>query len=360
MNSNSSVRPLDQPSRCVGSGLVALDIVVERESPDECFVRSGGSCGNVMAILSYLGWESYPISRLGLDGAAKIVLTDLVRFGVNTRFVRQDPVASTPAIIERIQKSKNGHRAHSYKLHCPYCGNYLLKYRTISKEMIQQALQEVDRPQVFYFDRVSRGILNLAKSFRGQGALIVFEPSGVGDENLFIEATSLSHILKYSQERFSDSSGLLGSASAPLEVQTLGRGGLKYRRSLQNEERSPWRCMPAFKVNTVADEAGAGDWCTSGLIHSLGRYGADSFWRTRSSGIEKAMQLGQALAAISCQFTSARGLMYSTSLSKLNVLVRDLIGGQIPFFEPDIPTDRSARELLQMVCSRCRQLSRRS
>ena len=356
MISLSSIPPLEHRSQCVGSGLVTLDIVVDRELPDKCIVRSGGSCGNVLTILSYLGWKSYPVSKLGQDSAAKIVLADLARFGVDTKFIRQEILASTPLIIEGIRSTKNGYRAHSYRLRCPHCGNYLLKYRAISQEMTEKALREVSRPEVFYFDRISRGILDLAESFRKQGALIVFEPSGVRDENLFIKATNLSHILKYSHERLSDASGLIGDTVIPLEVQTLGREGLRYRRRRRNKAISSWRYMPAFETNTVADEAGAGDWCTSGIIHSLGRYGASSFWRTRSVGIEKALQLGQALATISCQFTSARGVMYSVSLSELNVLVRKLTSGQSLSGTPEFPPYGSLRDLLQTVCSRCSQL----
>ena len=356
MISHSSIRPLEQRTQCVGSGLVTLDIVVDGDSPDDCIVRSGGSCGNVMAILSYLGWESYPVSRLGQDNAAKIVLADLARFGVDTRFIRRDILTNTPSIIEKIRSTKNGHRAHSYRLHCPHCGSYLLRYRAISQEMAEQALREVSQPEVFYFDRTSRGILDLAKSFRKQGALIVFEPSGVRNEKLFIEATNLSHILKYSQERLSDASGLLGDTVIPLEVQTLGREGLRYRQRQRNNVNGSWRYMPAFEMNTVADEAGAGDWCTSSIIHSLGRYGASSFWRTRSVGIERALQLGQALAAISCQFTSARGVMYSVSILELDVLVQELITGQNISGKPKLLPDGTIRDLLQTVCSHCSQL----
>lgn len=42
--------------------------------------------------------------------------------------------------------------------------------------------------EVFFFDRVSRGALQLAKASSERGAVVVFEPSGVGDPNLFREA----------------------------------------------------------------------------------------------------------------------------------------------------------------------------
>ena len=48
----------------VGTGLLALDVIVnaETEGPPQCF--AGGSCGNVLTILSYLDWNTFPVARL--------------------------------------------------------------------------------------------------------------------------------------------------------------------------------------------------------------------------------------------------------------------------------------------------------
>ena len=49
---------------CVGAGLISLDVLIRegRKIPVSYYV--GGTCGNVMMILSYLGWDAYPIARL--------------------------------------------------------------------------------------------------------------------------------------------------------------------------------------------------------------------------------------------------------------------------------------------------------
>lgn len=345
--------PSDQLS-CVGSGLVTLDIVIERDSPDQYIVRSGGSCGNVMNILAYLGWKTYPIARLGLDSAARMVLDDFALFGVDTTFVTCEETIATPTIIEGVRNSRNGSRTHSYTLHCPRCGNYLLRYRAIPQVLTGRVVNEVAVAQVFYFDRLSRGILDLARHYREQGALIVFEPSGIRDERLFGSAARLTHILKYSHERLSDAPGVIADP-VPLEIQTLGREGLRYRRSTRRDQSAPWQYMPAFRVSDVVDEAGAGDWCTSGIIHSLGRYGATSFWRTRNSGIGRALELGQALAAVNCSFKSARGAMYSLSLGELNAVVLELARGQALGSNQEMDVQGTLSELLQSVCARCSQ-----
>ena len=349
------INPPNAQLSCVGSGLVTLDIVVDRESPDQYMVRSGGSCGNVMTILAYLGWKTYPIARLGQDNAASMVLDDFALFGVDTTYITREATASTPIIIEGVRNSRNGSRTHSYTLHCPQCGNYMLRYKAIRQVLTGRVVNEIGQAQVFYFDRLSRGILDLARHYREQGALIVFEPSAIKDERLFNTAARLTHILKYSHERLSDVSGVLGDYPVPLEIQTLGREGLRYRRSKGKEQSAPWQYMPAFRVNDVVDEAGAGDWCTSGIIHSLGRYGANSFWRTQGSGIGKALELGQALAAVNCRFKSARGIMYSLSLHQLNTVVLELARGQALDSDQEMDVQGTLSELLQSVCSHCSQ-----
>ena len=308
-----------------------------------------------MAILAYLGWKTYPITRFGQDDAARIVLDDLAHFGVDTRFIFREDSARTPAIIEGVQNSRNDSRTHSYTLHCPRCGSYLLRYKAITRNLTDKVLDEVAQAQVFYFDRVSSGILNLARHYKDQGALIVFEPSAINDERLFGLATHLAHILKYSQERFSDANRVLGDYAVPLEIQTLGRKGLRYRRRQGKERSDSWEYISAFQVNRVVDEAGAGDWCTSGIIHSLGRFGSASFWRTRAKGIRRALELGQALAAVNCRVKSARGIMYSFSLQELNGMVLELTAGQPLNEEPELPYQGRLRDLLQSICVRCGQ-----
>ena len=347
------IPPLDDQLSCIGSGLVTLDIIVDAEFPDQYMVRSGGSCGNVMTILAYLGWRAYPITRLGKDHAARLVLDDFAHFGVDTTFIIHEETVNTPSIIEDVRNSRNGSRTHSYSLHCPHCGTNLLRYKAISQELTNRVVDEVEQAQVFYFDRISKGILRLAKHYRNRGALIVFEPSAIKDEKLFRLAAQTTHILKYSRERLSNIASVLGNYAVPLEIQTLGPSGLRYRRRQRKEQKTPWQHMPAYPVSSIIDEAGAGDWCTSGIIHSLGRYGASSFWRTRSKGIGAALELGQALAAVNCQFKSARGAMYSLSLQDLNSIVLKLTSGQVLSNEQELPLEGTLRELLQSICPGC-------
>ena len=350
--SEDSPLNLNDRSVCVGSGLVTLDIIFDDQSPDEYLVGSGGSCGNVMSILSFLGWTAYPVTRLGQDPAARIVLDDLERFGVCTKFMMQEERVDTPSIIEGLRNLRNGRRAHSYRLRCPNCGNYLLRYRAISSEMTERVVNDVGSADVYYFDRVSRGILNLADHYRKNGALIVFEPSGIGDERIFSEAVALSHILKYSFERIPDSSVISEDIHVPLEIQTLGSKGLRFRRS-DHATTGSWRHLAAYNVRDVVDEAGAGDWCTSGIIQALGQGGSDYFLGASYRKLLEAMKFGQALAAVTCQFLSPRGAMYALSREQLCEITRDLTTSDVPRLEPVMPIYGTFQEFVRTICARC-------
>ena len=337
----------------VGTGMVVLDVVVNGKQYDSYQLQAGGSCGNVLTILSYLGWQSYPIARLGQDAPGEMIRDDMTRFGVHTEFLRQDPTGSTPAIIETIRGGGPGSRTHSYSLHCPHCGSFLPRHRPLKKESANQVLAQLPSTAVFYFDRSSPASVLLARHYRNAGALIVFEPSSMRDEPLLRKATGMAHILKYSHERLSGLAEALGNIVVPLEIETLGHDGLRYRRRSKAKRIPQWQYMPAYDVSSPIDEAGSGDWCTAGIVHTLGKHGAASFWRTRDTGLERALQLGQALAAINCGFPSARGAMYRLSMEEMGRAVRDVVDGQEIKSEPEVPNTEAIRQILQSVCIHC-------
>ena len=347
MGSNLHVRT------CVGAGLLTLDLVFNQDAPGKYQVRSGGSCGNVLTILAYLGWKSNPVARIGQDEGGDIVLKDLKAFCVDTGFVVQEDSNSTPAILQAIKKSSNGPKTHSYSLHCPQCGSYLLRYRAISRAMAGAVMEEIPGTAVFYFDRVSRGILTLAKHYREQGAFIVFEPSSAADEKLFAEAASTAHLLKYSVERLPDIAYLVGGKDIPLEVQTLGPEGLRYRWHKGDSDGRLWNFMPAYPVVGMVDEAGAGDWCTAGLINALAQEGANSFWQAGPGELEQALKLGQAMAAVNCNFPSARGAMYSLLAKEMNLMATELVEGKLDKNGIALSSDDTLHDFVSMVCSRC-------
>ncbi len=302
-----------ESSVCGGTGLIALDVIINGKPNLPPRLFAGGSCGNVLTILSFLGWETHPIARLSDDSASKMLLRDLRRWKVRTSLVKTSRDGSTPIIIEKIGQTKNGIPWHRFEWICPSCGAWLPRYKPILFKNIQGIIKKMPKQKVFYLDRVSRGSVELVKESRNNGALIFFEPSGVKDEKLFLSCLQLTDILKYSHEKLECARALMLDNKVPLEIETLGAAGIRYRTK---EEPRKWRTLSAYPVSKFKDTAGAGDWCSAGIIHVLGRKGRLAFQNLKEEKILSALNFGQALAALNCYFEGARGSMYN--LTKLN------------------------------------------
>ncbi|MBI4963170.1 MAG: carbohydrate kinase [Desulfomonile tiedjei] len=312
-----------QPA-CIGSGLVTLDVVISNQANSTFRFWAGGSCGNVLTILSYLGWRSFPVARLGDDPAATAILEDLSQFDVLDRFIHVDERVSTPIIVERIIRRLSGVPSHRFEWKCPRCGGWLPRFRPVLRETVRQILTGLPEARTFYFDRISSGILELALHLKFNGALVVFEPSGMGKEHDFIKALQVAHIVKYSRERLAGISTLVFKSEVPVVVETLGSEGLRYRLTLRNGLPTAWRHLPAIEAGKLRDAAGAGDWCTAGIIHFLGQEGAAGLGASSEKEIIQALQLGQALAALNCCFEGARGGMYALDKARFDQWVKAL------------------------------------
>src|SRR6185436_1705608 len=77
-------------------------------------------------------------------------------------------------------------------------------------------------------------------------------------------------------------------------------------------------------INNVIDTAGAGDWCTAGIISTLFSKNA-SVENLRETNILSALRFGQALSAINCTFEGARGSMYNITFKDLSLMVKDIL-----------------------------------
>lgn len=325
---SSVPRLSDEPPAVFGTGLLALDVVVGTDPDQTPVLAAGGTCGNVLAALAYLGWEAFPVARLNDDFASSIVRSDLQRVGVALDFAAQAPGAATPIIVQTIRHDRRGVPTHRFSVTCPCCGAWFPSFRAVTQDSALAIIDAVadavfggfESPRVFFFDRVSRGALTLAHAFADRGALVVFEPVGVGDPKLFAEALSVAHVLKYSRERLPNlanralparsttrSNGGQRGTRPIVEIETGGAEGLRFRTT--HDRGAPWRILPAVPVPVLRDAAGAGDWCTAGFLATLGVAGASGIESARTSDLAEALRVGQAAAAISSSFEGARGVM---------------------------------------------------
>jgi sugar/nucleoside kinase (ribokinase family) len=317
-----------------GAGLIALDMVISADPQAPVRSYAGGTCGNVLAILSYLGWRAYPIARLGDDPASQRVRCDLQRWGVLLDHTACQPPADTPIIVQEIRRGRDGKPTHRFSWSYPKCGHWLPGFKALTRACVNDVLRDLSDVAVFFMDRLSRATLTLAARARREGSLVMFEPSGKADERLTAEALRLAHVVKYARNRVDEL--VDANSEVLLEVQTLGAEGLRYRHRSQGE-LSSWRRLRAMPAPKLADACGSGDWCSAGLLWSLGAGGAAGLMLAERDHIEAALQCGQALAAWNCGFEGARGGMYVCDRATLARHIAGLIDGELDWTAPDKP-----------------------
>ena len=300
---------------CIGSGFVALDWICLNKDASPTQTLAGGSCGNVLSILAYLGWKAIPIARLKNDSPAETVLRDLEKWKVVTDFVKKDSKGSTPVVIQRILKAKDGIPFHKFEWRFPVTGERLPSYRPLPKKLAVEFLPQLPKADFFYMDRAEPSSLLIAKELKAKGATIFFEPSGIRDPRLFSECLAVADIVKYSIDRLCEIPPSASLTRPILEIRTLGDLGLEYRLKVPRSSRSNWRFMSSLPVHELKDACGAGDWCSAGLIHILACDHANLSGLTHEQ-VQSAIRYGQALASINCQFEGARGAMYNFSKYK--------------------------------------------
>jgi fructokinase len=255
--------------------------------------RAGGTAGNVAANLAWLGVKSALLARVGDDPAGHRFRNDLAAAGVNVRWLRRDSSVETPLVVHEVL----GHGRHRFRFSCPDCGRRFASHRPAPQELAAQAGNA--NPGFLFFDRASVGALSIAEKVLPSRATVMFEPNGIGREQLTIRAMGIATIVKLSAERAGGLMGLLeGAKDCQLQIVTHGADGLEWR--LNGES---WRPAPAVRGVEVRDSGGAGDWTTAAFIAALIHEE-----RLTRPAIARALKVGQAFGALSCMFDGARGL----------------------------------------------------
>lgn len=310
----------------IGTGLVALDVVIADRVMTDPILCAGGTCGNVLTALAFLGWQSYPIARLGSDAASKRVVEDLKSWGVQLDFVSLSDSGSTPVVVQHIRQNRAGERSHSFSRKCPACGSWLPWYKAVKAATIPDLSTRLPKADVFYFDRTSRGAVSLAQNARKNGAVVVFEPSSESDPALLTEALAAAHIVKVASDRMTSNESLMTARTPLLLIETLGSQGLRFVVKPASG-RSVWKTLPAFQIDKIRDSAGAGDWCTAGIISSLGMLGPEKLAKATLEDFQKALKRGQAMASWTCRYDGARGGMYASTKDDFDRAISDILKG---------------------------------
>lgn len=311
--------------RIFGTGLIALDLVMGLDPKLPVRSWAGGTCGNVLSILAYLGWDAFPIARMNGDPASDRVRADMSQWNVHLDFANCGPTAHTPIIIQEIRRGRDGKPKHKFSWSCPKCGQWLPSFKAVTIAAVETVAPALENAAVFFFDRVSRAALTLASAAADRGAVVVFEPSANASDKMMTDAIDVAHVVKYSDQRLAGIQGIMRSGSATLvEVQTLGERGLRYRHRF-GRTPSDWLHLNSVPAPRMSDSCGSGDWCTAGLIAKTAVSGQQGLREGGAQAVRSGLRYGQALAAWNCGFEGARGGMYSVK--------RDAFAGQIAFLQ---------------------------
>ncbi len=296
----------------LGVGLVCLDVIKADGAPR---YFNGGSCGNVISGLAFLGWKASIVtpSYKGIGG--KIVMTNLAKLGISQ--IKTEPqLMEVPRIIECLKMKNDIYVDHKYLFVCPECGQKLPSIAPLDDASAKKITNNAQQFNVLYADRTSAGIKILRKVFQDRGNWTIYEPNSSRNIEGFLQNSLDSHIVKFSTEKVSLSlaeklRNRAALGSTVLIVHTDGEEGLHFSYRMRNATMSKWAHLRAQPVSHLIDASGAGDWCTVGLIMGLvGKYRNSKCWLSREE-VVAALQYGQALSAISCAFIGAQGLIYA-------------------------------------------------
>ena len=227
-----------------------------------------------------------------------------------------------------------------------------LSTRRVRANAVPELTPRLPKANVFYFDRTSRGAIDLAQSARAAGALVFFEPSAESEPKHLKEALEAAHIVKVASDRLKSNEALLSARTPSLVIETMGGCGLRYSSSFSSGRRN-WKTLPPYEIDAVRDSSGAGDWCTAGVISSLGCLGPAGLASAQQDVIISALELGQAMAAWTCQYNGARGGMYSCSKEGFFNFLKAVVKGKPKAEAGSAPKISKTRRTVTIWCDDC-------
>jgi len=290
---------------CLGVGTFPLDNLQEKNGKGvkTIYQHVGGTCGNVMSILAWMGWHTLPAARLDDSEAGLLIKADLESYGCDTRFVSNTPDGGT-TILDIIHKiGRDGKPKTAYMAHSPRGGRFVNhRFWTLKQaQALFDSLEEM--PDVFFFDRCAPGNILLAQLFHERGVLVYYEPNEPVDRN-FLRAVAASNIVKFSNEKHPDVSFTEGFTDK-LFIQTLNEKGLRFKLRAEG-----WITIPPEHNPHAVDGEGAGDWTTSAFINEMGHHHMLTFDRIHQPNTWHCLQEAQRVASESVSYIGAKGLIH--------------------------------------------------
>ena len=303
--------------RCLLGGNFALDTIVTRDYPNGFVVGKtnkftetivtecvGNTCGNVAAILPYLGVESFPIAHLDLSEQGLKIKDDLRRYGADIRFVENSVNGGTTLLRCTHKRDKmTGEHTTSFRATSP--GSRFPRRRFLRvRDEAPAFIEKLDFvPDVFFFDAAEAGLRYLATELRGRGTLIYFEPESDAEKNKFLKAIEVSDIVKFSHENVNDMD-FTTQYPDKLFIRTLGADGLEF-----NLRGQGWIKVAPVPNDNVVDWEGAGDWTTSQFIATLCERDILSIPQMTVEAVRECLEIACKTASCSVSYLTSKGMI---------------------------------------------------
>lgn len=333
----------------IGSGNYNLDTIVVRDYPEwprlrpftDRVVREevGGTCGNVMSILAWLGWDARPLVCLDDSPEGLKVAADLKRFGCDCRHVTNLPGGGTTLLRCTHKKDAEGRHVMSVRAGSPGGSRFPRRRYLRARDEAPAFLEALEEaPAVFFFDDPTAGNRLIAKGLRERGSLVYFEPSKM-ETNADLEAIHISNIIKFSDENVP----VVAFADAfddKLFIQTMGANGVRFKLAGHD-----WVRLPAVPSGNVVDTEGAGDWTTAIFLDQFLSESQNGLEGVSEEEIERALTVAQTVAAQSVSFISSLGMIHEAEAEMvpdaLELIgrkeVRSIFSGTLVRFVHELP-----------------------
>lgn len=299
----------------VGTGLVAFDLIVEHRPNGRTLSASGGgTCGNVLAVLAQLDWTASWLGAIETSATGNVVRAEMKSAGVSLQAVADCDSTPAPVFVHHVQWSDTDELLqHWFSNECPRCSHELPRYARPSDEWIRRQAHQVERADVFFVDRLSAGIVDLAIMARSNGAMIVYEPSVASDAPWLDEMLAVADVVKFSQDRVAALGELREGLHSALWIETRGDQGLRWSRGNKHGRSAS---LPPVRNPHAIDACGAGDWFTSALLFGLAQTGSKPV-DLCDGHLTQVLEAASRVAAWSCGFLGARGALYEANVQDI-------------------------------------------
>ena len=303
--------------KCIlGTGNFALDIIYQREYPEgfdtakkrnpfvdkKLIEEVGNTCGNVMCMLPYLGVETYPIGHFDESEQGLKITADLIRYGANTRFVKNSKEGGTTLMTCIHKLDANGQHTMSHRATAP--NSRFPKRKQLRKAEVQGFIDALDfKPDAYFFDVSDAGPRELAKILKEQDVMVYYEPEGNKEMNKFIKCVEDSDVIKFSGTNILDTS-FVANYPDKLFIRTMGEEGMEFDLRGQG-----WKKIAPIPNNNVVDWEGAGDWTSSVFLAELCKLNKLNIAQLTSEEVRKVLETAAATASRSVSYMGSKGMI---------------------------------------------------